>query len=332
MQTSKIYTRTPLRISFFGGGTDYPNWYHAHSGQVLSTTIDKYTHITCRYLPPFFDHKHRITYSKIEHALTTEHIIHPSVRETIAYLGITDGLEIHYDGDLPARTGLGSSSSFTVGLLNALHALQDHHPSKEDLASQAIEIEQDKIKEAVGSQDQVIAAHGGFNHIHFSTTGQISVTPIQLPSHRLTELHSHLLLFYSGISRTASEIAQDQIKNTSHNHDQLTQMHHMVDTAIDILHSSKPITQFGELLHHTWQLKQSLSTKITNPTITHMVETARQAGAIGEKLLGAGGGGFVLVFASPDTHTAIKTALKDYLHIDFQFESEGTQKMKIVPQ
>ncbi len=331
MPTSRIYTRTPLRISFFGGGTDYPNWYEENGGQVLSTAIDKYTHVTCRYLPPFFDHKHRITYSKIEHVLDTNDIQHPSVREVIKFVGITEGLEIHYDGDLPARTGLGSSSSFTVGLLHALHALRGTKITQDTLAKQAITIEQDWIKEAVGSQDQVIAAHGGFKHIQFHTDKTITTTPVILPPNRLKELHSHLLLFYSGISRTASEIASEQIKNTPQNTRQLTQMHGLVDTALDILNSTNPITEFGDLLRETWKLKQSLSSKITNPAIDHMVSAARKSGAIGEKLLGAGGGGFLLIFAEPHTHNAIKTALSDHIHISFNFDPLGSQTMTIIP-
>lgn len=326
---SRIYTRTPLRISFFGGGTDYPNWYHENGGQVLSTAIDKYTHVTCRLLPPFFDHKHRITYSKVEHVSDINDIQHPSVREVMKYLNISDGIEIHYDGDLPSRTGLGSSSSFTVGLLHAMQSLINKEVSPKTLADQAIEIEQNWIKEAVGSQDQVIAAIGGFQHIQFHSDGQITTSPVALSQERLSQLQSHLLLFYSGISRTASEIATEQIKNTQQNKSQLTQMQQMVDTALDILNSNAPISEFGHLLHQTWLLKQSLSNKITNSTIDNMVHAARKAGAIGEKLLGAGGGGFLLIFAEPHSHKAIKDALSDHIHISFNFEPLGSQKMII---
>ncbi len=202
-----IISRTPFRISFFGGGTDYPAWYLNHGGAVLATTINKYCYITCRYLPPFFEHRIRVVYSKIENCQSFEEIDHPSVREVLRFLKFTRGLEIHHDGDLPARSGMGSSSSFTVGLLHALHALEGRMTTKQQLAKEGIHVEQDCLKETVGSQDQVLAAYGGLNHVAFSATGDITVRPVPLARERMAELNQHLMLIYTGIERTASDVA-----------------------------------------------------------------------------------------------------------------------------
>ena len=203
-----IISRTPFRISFFGGGTDYPVWFREHGGSVLATTIDKYCYLSCRHLPPFFEHKTRIAYSKIEHAKSNADIEHPAVKGVLQYLNITEGLEIHHDGDLPARTGLGSSSSFTVGLLNALYAMQHRMATKSELAHAAIHVEQNILQESVGCQDQVLAAHGGFCRLTFSQTGDIGYTPLIIKPERLQAFHDHLLLYFTGFSRTASEIAK----------------------------------------------------------------------------------------------------------------------------
>ena len=198
-----IISRTPFRVSFFGGGTDYPAWYRTYGGAVLATTIDKYCYLSCRYLPPFFEHKFRVVYSKIENCHSVEEIAHPAVREILRYCKIDRGVEIHHDGDLPARSGMGTSSSFTVGLLHALYALKGQMPAKVQLAGESIVIEQEILKETVGSQDQVLAAHGGFNHIIFHTSGEITVKPVTATAARLNELNRHLMLFYTGIRRTA---------------------------------------------------------------------------------------------------------------------------------
>jgi D-glycero-alpha-D-manno-heptose-7-phosphate kinase len=202
-----IISRTPFRISFFGGGTDFPEWYREHGGAVLATTIDKYCYLTCRHLPPFFEHRIRVVYSKIENCQSVEEISHPSVREVLRYLKFDRGVEIHHDGDLPARSGMGSSSAFTVGLLNALYALKGHMVNKQQLAKESIEIEQNWVRENVGSQDQVVTAYGGLNHITFLANGEISVRPVTISTERMKELNSHLMLFYTGIARTSSEIA-----------------------------------------------------------------------------------------------------------------------------
>lgn len=319
-----IISRTPFRVSFFGGGTDYPAWYQEHKGAVLATTIDKYCYITCRYLPPFFEHKSRIIYSVTEHVQKVEDIDHPSVREVLKFLNIHDGIEIHHDGDLPARTGLGSSSSFTVGLLNGLYALKGIMPTKEQLAREAIHIEQDLIKENVGCQDQTLAAYGGFNYIEFGGPNHLQVRLVTVGSERLKQLQSHLMMFFTGFSRTASEIAAHQIKNTPNKVKELTEIYGLTTHALAVLKSGN-ILDFGKLLDESWQLKRSLSEKISTPHIDEIYNAAKDAGALGGKLLGAGGGGFVLIFAAPELQPKIRQRLKNLLEIPFKFETLGSQ-------
>jgi D-glycero-alpha-D-manno-heptose-7-phosphate kinase len=320
-----IISQTPHRISFFGGGTDYPSYYLKHGGKVLGTAIDKYCYLNIRKLPPFFEHKHRIVYSNQENVNHLGDIQHPSVRETLKYLNVDYGVSIHHDGDIPARSGMGSSSSFTTGLLRSLLALDGKHISKEDLTFKTLHIEQELIKENVGSQDQVFAAHGGFNLIEFHPGGELSVKPVILPAARLNNFKSHLMLFFTGFSRIASDIAKEQIKNTELNLKNLDSMKNMVNTALNILTSEQPLEYFGELLHETWQLKKTLSNKITNDQIEHMYLKARNAGAIGGKLLGAGGGGFMLLFVDPEKQEQVKTAMNNYLHVPFNFDFDGSK-------
>lgn len=320
-----IISRTPFRVSFFGGGTDYPAWYEENSGAVLGTTINKYCYITCRYLPPFFEHKYRIAYSMVEQVHDIEEIRHPSVRETLKFMGITRGMEIHHDGDLPARTGLGSSSSFTVGLVHALYALKGIMPSKMQLAKDAIHIEQEIIKENVGSQDQVLTACGGLNRIAFSGKNNIEIKCITIKPQRLELLQDHLMLLFTGFSRTASEIAGEQIKQTAHKKRELSEMYQMVDEAINILNSDSDLLDFGKLLHESWQLKRSLTGKISTPYIDYIYQTALNAGATGGKILGAGGGGFILFFVKPELQNKVKESLHGLLHAPFRFESLGSQ-------
>jgi D-glycero-alpha-D-manno-heptose-7-phosphate kinase len=319
-----IISRTPFRISFFGGGTDYPVWYQENGGAVLGTTIDKYSYITCRYLPPFFEHKHRVVYSLTELVQDIEEIRHPAVREVMKFMGITQGLEIHHDGDLPARAGLGSSSSFTVGLLHALYALKGVMPSKMQLARDAIHVEQDMIKENVGSQDQVLAAFGGLRRVDFSGEHNMEVNPITIKSQRIESFQSHLMLYFTGFSRRASEIAGEQIKQTPSKKRELTQMHSMVDEAINILNGDRDLEDFGKLLHESWQLKRSLTDKISTPYIDYVYDTATRAGATGGKVLGAGGGGFVLLFVKPELQAKVKESLRGLLRVPFKFESLGS--------
>lgn len=327
-----IITRTPFRISFFGGGTDYPAWYQEHGGEVLATTIDKYCYITCRYLPPFFEHKHRIVYSVIENVMQVEQIQHPAVRAILGWTGSDKGLEIHHDGDLPARSGLGSSSSFTVGLVHALAALEGKYASKEYLGRTAIHIEQDLIGENVGSQDQVSAAFGGFNRIEFRRNGSFEVSPVILRNERLRELQSHLMLCFTGFSRIASEIARSQIDNFRNREAELKRMQAMVEEAIQILYATDtPIDEFGKLLHDSWLYKRGLSDKVSTPEIDAMYEAAISAGAIGGKILGAGGGGFLLLFCKPELQANVRTRLKDLVHVPFSFEDSGSRVVLYQP-
>lgn len=319
-----IISRTPFRISFFGGGTDYPAWFEEHGGATLATTIDKYCWITCRYLPPFFEHKSRIIYSKIEHVKNIDEIVHPAVREVLRFMKVKEGVEIHHDGDLPARTGLGSSSAFTVGLLNVLYALKGTMVSKDRLAKEAIYVEQNLCKEYVGCQDQALAAHGGFNYIEFGGSQHLSVKKIVIPEERLNELQSHLMLFFTGFSRFASEIAEHQVKNIPQKKKDFKELYAMTREALEMVNGYK-FKDFGKLLDKTWMIKRQLSDKITTPHIDDIYNTAKKAGALGGKLLGAGGGGFVLIFAEPHKQKEIRKRLKGLLEIPFCFESLGSQ-------
>jgi len=321
-----VISRTPFRISFFGGGTDYPAWYKENGGAVLSTSIDKYCYLTCRYLPPFFEHKTRLVWSKVESVQDTEEIQHPAAREVIKFLNIKPGLEIHHDGDLPARSGLGSSSAFTVGLLNALHALQGDMMTKRQLALDAIHVEQDLIKENVGSQDQAAVAFGGFNMITFGGPAHVAVTPVVLKRERLADLQNNLLMFFTGFSRTASEVAADWIKNTSRNEQELRKMQAMVEHGMEILKDPKAeIDDFGRLLHESWMLKRGLAANVSSSSIDGIYDAARKAGALGGKLLGAGAGGFILFYVPEERQAVVKLALAKLLHVPFRFESLGSQ-------
>ena len=321
-----IISKTPFRISFFGGGTDYPEWYHENGGSVLATTIDKYCYISCRHLPPFFEHKHRIVYSKIESVKTTEEIQHPVVRAVLSNLSITDGLEIHHDADLPARSGLGSSSSFTVGLINVLNALKGLQISKQDLAKQATYIEQKVLKETVGSQDQVLAAFGGFNRIDFRPDDSFNISPVIINKDLVEQLQSHMLLFFTGLSRFSSDIARDKVSNFTNRFQELTQIKEMVDEGMSILQNpSTPIMDLGKLMHESWKLKRSLSVKVSTPKIDEIYEAGIKAGATGGKVLGAGGGGFILFFAKPENHSKIRERLKSLVHVAFHFDDVGSK-------
>jgi D-glycero-alpha-D-manno-heptose-7-phosphate kinase len=320
-----IISRTPFRISFFGGGTDYPAWFRENGGSVLTTSIDKYCYITCRYLPPFFDYNSRILYSKVELVKDNRDIEHAAVREILRHLDMPEGVEIHHDGDLPARTGLGSSSSFAVGLLHALHALKHRMPDKMDLAREAIHIEREVLKENVGCQDQVISAMGGFQRIDFDRDDSFHVSPVTVGRERTQELHDHLLLYFTGFSRIASVIVQEQLQRIGETKPQLTRMGEMVDEAVAMLTGTGDLSDFGRLLDESWKLKRTLSSKISSPLIDEMYEKAKSLGALGGKLLGAGGGGFLLLYAKPEKHAAIKDAFKDYLRVPFSFENEGSR-------
>lgn len=320
-----IISRTPVRISFFGGGTDYPAWYRQHGGAVLATTIDKYSYITCRYLPPFFEHRYCLVYSKMEYCRSVDDINHPAIREVIRFLKIARGLEIHHDGDLPARSGMGSSSAFTVGLLHALYGLTGRMATKHQLATESVHIEQDILKEAVGSQDQVLAAYGGFNHVTFLANGEIACRPVVVARERIQELNAHLMLFYTGLKRTASTIAETFVSRIDERRRQLRIMKDLVDEAVAVLNGGQDIVQFGHLLDEAWQAKRSLSSRVSNPQVDHLYSEAIAAGAVGGKLTGAGGGGFLLLFAPPSRHQAICDRLNTLIHVPFKFDFSGSQ-------
>jgi D-glycero-alpha-D-manno-heptose-7-phosphate kinase len=321
-----IITRTPLRISFFGGGTDYPAWYEEHGGSVLNATINKYCYIYCRYLPPFFHYKYLVRYMLREERNTIEEINHPSARACLQFMKIAKGVEIVHMGDIPARSGVGSSSAFTVGLLNALNALLGQMVTKRKLAADAIHVEQKVIAESVGSQDQVAVTFGGFNRIDFSTNHDFIVTPVTIPADRLAFFQSHLMLFFTGFSRNASEVAAEQIKNTKNKLKELKLMKEMVDHALEILNDRGPsLDKFGKLLHESWKLKRSLTHLITTGHIDQIYDAGIGCGALGGKLLGAGGGGFMLFFAPPETQAKIREKLKDLIYVPFSFESLGSQ-------
>jgi D-glycero-alpha-D-manno-heptose-7-phosphate kinase len=316
-----IISRTPFRVSMFGGGTDFPQWYRKHGGAVIGGTIDKYCYISVRTLPPFFEHKHRIVYSNIELVKNIEEIRHPSVRAVLREMEITEGLEIHYDGDLPARSGLGSSSSFTVGLLNALHAYRGRMASKQELAQQAVHIEQNVIGESVGSQDQMWAAYGGLNRIDFRPDGGIDVSPLIILPERRAQLENSLMLYFTGFSRIASDIEKDKIATLDQRKAQLHTLRAMVDEAAAILGSpNSPLDQVGQLLHEGWMLKRELSQAVSNKKIDELYEAALSAGALGGKLLGAGGGGFLLLYAPPEAQAGVRERLKDLIAVNFRFD------------
>jgi D-glycero-alpha-D-manno-heptose-7-phosphate kinase len=330
-----IITRTPFRISFFGGGTDYPPWFREHGGEVLSTAIDKYCYISCRHLPPFFDYKHRVVYSAIENVLDWKEIKHPAVRAVMGWTGCGDeakGLEIHHDGDLPARSGLGSSSSFTVGLLHAVAAMRGTYASKDQLARDAIHIEQNVIGEHVGSQDQIAAAYGGLNRIEFLPSGQFSVSPMIVGNTRLRELRSHLMLCFTGFSRLADVVAQAQIANFSQREREMHRIRQMVTEGISILQSRHAaITDFGLLLHEAWACKRKLADKVSTSAIDEIYAEALDAGAIGGKILGAGGGGFLLLFCKPELQPAVRERLKRLVHVPFNFDESGSRVVLYQP-
>lgn len=316
-----VISKTPYRLSFFGGGTDYPAWYNENPGAVLATSIDKYCYLMCRWLPPFFEYRHNIVWSQIERVNEINEIMHPAVRETLRYMKITNGVEIHHAGDLPARTGVGSSSAFTVGLLNALYKLKGMSMTPKQLALGAIYIEQDLIKENVGAQDQTASAFGGFNRIDFSVKG-INVTRIF--SANISKLEKHLMLFFTGFSRTASQIAEEQIERVGDNRPRLQTMYEMVGEATKILKSGALI-DFGRLLGESWKLKRGLGKKVSTDYIDYIYNSAISAGAIGGKVVGAGGGGFMLFFVEPELQPQVKERLSNLLQVPFRFEKYGSE-------
>lgn len=324
METPVIITRTPYRVSFFGGGSDYPAWYREHGGAVLTSTIDRYCHVLVRYMPSFLGAKYIVFWSKMEKVNTLAEIQHAGVRGCLEYLGIDEGFEVNHAGDLPARSGLGSSSAFTVGMLHALHALQHRFVGKERLAREAVHVEQDILRETVGIQDQIECAHGGLNLIEIARDGSYSVRPLVMPRYLRDEFEGRLMLFFTGLQRHASEIAESQMNNVNRKEAELHRIAALVPRAVECL-TFGDFDRFGHLLHETWELKRVLSDKVTNPEIDGIYTRAREAGAVGGKLLGAGGGGFMLLYVPVEKQAAVREALSDLLSVPVKFENSGSQ-------
>ena len=317
-----IITKTPYRISFFGGGSDYPSWYNKYGGKVISTTIDKYLYISCRFLPNFFKHKYRVAWSKIEETKNITQIQHNAVREILKYFKLKNGLEIHYDGDLPARSGMGSSSCFVVGLTKALYELKDKKIDKSFLAKKSIYLEQNIMKEVVGSQDQLAASYGGFNKISFKK----NIFHVKKLKHKnISKLNNNLILIYTGIRRTAHFIAKTFVnKLEKEKKNEIEKIISFVADAEHILNSNE-IDDFGELLNESWQYKKKLSNKISNSKIDDLYETSLQNGASGGKLLGAGGGGFLLLYVKENRRKQLIKKLRNIVEIPFKFSNVGCE-------
>lgn len=318
-----VITQTPFRMSFFGGGTDFPGFYEEYGGSVISTTFDKYCFVTVSHLPRFFDYKNQITYSRIEKTDTVDMIEHPAVREAMKYLDMHE-LRMVYEADLPARSGLGTSSSFAVGMLNAFYALKGKYADKMQLAKDAIYVERTLCKESGGVQDQIAASFGGLNRINFSSEGFV-VNPIIVSKERKKQLNDNLMLFFTGFSRFSSDIAKNQEKATNEKTKELKEMLTLVDEAEQVLTSKGDLNEFGRLLDYTWKLKRGITSKISNDSIDSLYSQAIEAGALGGKLLGAGGGGFLLFYVEKDKQATVRETLKDLLYVPFEFENMGTR-------
>ena len=320
-----VICKTPMRISFLGGGTDYPEYYRRHGGQVFCTSIDKYSYVVAKAYPAYFAHNIKVSYSKLEFVSSVEDLHHPVVRECFKFLDIHRDIEIQYTADLPARTGMGSSSSFTVCLLHSLYTHKGEVVSKRRLAEEAVYIEQEILKERVGSQDQFGAAIGGLQRIQFGTDGHIDCEPIPLTSEKLESFGRNLILFYTGLTRTAHEVLREQIDKTNSGDldSQLHKLGALVTPAVDAVIKGD-FDEFGEILDCGWVIKQSLSSQIANDQIAEWYQKAKGAGAIGGKLLGAGGGGCLLFYAPDHTHNALRSALSELREIPFRFDREGS--------
>ena len=320
-----IISKTPYRISFFGGGTDYPIWYKKFGGEVISTSINKYIYLSVRDLPPFFKHKYRIVYSKTEIANNLKSIKFKVVRKILEEFKINKSLEIHYDGDLPARSGMGSSSSFVVGLVNIFNTYNKKHLNPKKLSLQSLNFEHNIMNEIVGSQDQIAASHGGFNSIKFLKNGNYKLENFNLSQDYFKKLNDNLVLVYTGINRTARVVAKsyiDKLNNVKKK--ELFEILNLTQIAKKII-SNKQLDEFGLLLDETWKLKKSISKTISNPKIDYIYENGIKQGAIGGKLLGAGSGGFILFYVPKDKKKNFFKNFKDIIKINFKFEKEGSK-------
>lgn len=319
-----IITKTPFRMSFFGGGTDFSGFFNEHGGAVLSTTFDKYAYVTVRNLPPFFEYKTHLTYSKEEKVNSVDEIQHPAIRNAMKWLGM-EKIRMTYEADLPARSGLGTSSSFAVGMLEAFYALKEKYADKKKLSDDAIYLERTLCAEAGGIQDQIAAAFGGFNRIDFSKDGY-TVNPVVMSRERKKELNDNLMLFFTGFSRFSSDIQKGTEKSMKEKTKELLEIYSLVDEAQKILSDNNAdIDEFGKLLDYSWNLKRGISEGISTDSIDEQYKKAMDAGALGGKLLGAGGGGFLLFYVPKEKQKSVKNALKDQMQVPFSFENEGTR-------
>lgn len=319
-----VITQTPFRMSFFGGGTDFPGFYNEHGGAVISTTFDKYCYVNVRHLPSFFEYSTELSYSKIERVKNIDEINHPSIRECMRYLDMRD-IRLTYEADLPAKSGLGTSSSFAVGMLNAFYSLKGKYKSKRELADDAIYLERELCNEAGGVQDQIAVAFGGFNRIDFSADGY-QVTPVVMSNERKEILNDNLMMFFTGFSRFSSDIQTSTQAVLKDKTAQLLEMYSLVDTAQGILtDKNSDLNDFGRLLDHTWKLKRGITTRISTNSLDEIYEKAMSAGALGGKLLGAGGGGFFVFYVEPEKRKSVMQALDKLLYIPFRFEDSGTR-------
>ena len=326
-----IITQTPFRMSFFGGGTDFSGFYNEHGGAVISTTFDKYCYVTVRHLPPFFDYNTHLTYSKEEKINNISEIQHPAIRNAMEYLDMHD-IRLTYESDLPARSGLGTSSSFAVGMLSAFYALKGQYADKRKLADDAIHLERVLCQEAGGIQDQIAASFGGLNRINFSADGY-TVHPVIISPERKKLLNSRLMLFFTGFSRFSSDIQKGTEKSMKDKTQQLLEMYHLVDDAEKILtDKNTTLDEFGKLLDYTWQLKRGISSGISTSSIDEQYDRAKKAGALGGKLLGAGGGGFLLFYVPEEKQNDVKKALAGQMYVPFNFENDGTKVIHYSPE
>lgn len=318
-------SRTPYRISFFGGGTDYPDWYRKRGGAVLSMAINKYCYISGRHLPPFFGIRHRIVWSHIETVGAISEILHPAVRAGLGAAGYDDeeGVELHHQGDLPARSGIGSSSAFAVGLINVLKAMRGETATAHDLAEAAIDLEQNKLRETVGCQDQVASAYGGLNVIRFNIDGTIAVDPLELSDARRGAFEQHLMVFYTGMSRLSSSLSKQLVDNLDGKAKNLERMQAMVPQAVDMLRRGD-FESFGKMLHETWTLKRGLTSSISTATIDRIYDDALRAGALGGKLLGAGGAGFMVFVVPVDRQRDVRAALSHLINVPVRADFTGS--------
>ena len=325
-----IITQTPFRMSFFGGGTDFPDFYREHGGAVISTTFDKYCYVNVRHLPRFFDYSTELSYARTERVKRVEDIEHPAIREAMKHLDMHE-IRLTYEADLPARSGLGTSSSFAVGMLNAFYALKGKYADKRKLADDAIFLERVLCNESGGVQDQIAASFGGMNRINFNAEGY-TVNPVIISPERKKLLNRNLMLFFTGFSRFSSDIQVAAEKNLKSKQNQLLEMLSLVDDAEKILTSKTDLEEFGRLLDYTWQLKRGITDKVSTDSIDAVYSRALQAGATGGKLLGAGGGGFLLFYVDPDKQENVRKALENLLYVPFEFENGGTRVIHYTPE